>query len=145
MYNNYTIHTLNAPSSEVETLFRKARGARIECERLELQIQATLKRALAICAAILASACGQIEIDAPASETDAGIDSSAVESSPRVGDECACCVWAPGTAYPNGDVYCMHGKVEALAGLMCHAYANDARPEWAPASVGCTLDNPWGK
>lgn len=141
---DYITHTLNTQSPETETLFRKARGARIECERLDLQLQASLKRALAICAAMLAAACGQLEIDAPASEADAGTPAAA-PAVPKVGDPCMCCVWAPETAYPNGDVYCMHGKVEVLAGLMCHAWANDTRPEWAPASVGCVLGNPWGK
>lgn len=45
---------LNTPSKKTN-LFRQARGARIECERLERQIEATIKQALVICAALLAS------------------------------------------------------------------------------------------
>lgn len=67
------------------------------------------------------------------------------ETEYAIGDPCFCCVWAPGTSYPNGDVYCLQGKVDILEGLMCRAAAGDGAPEWAPKSKGCVLDNPWGK
>lgn len=158
MTNDYLTPT---PSTETETLFRKARGARIECERLDLQIQATLKRALVICAAALAAACGARDrlesyVDAsPVAEdagvgSDAGVDADAgteTDAGPayHVGDPCMCCVWAPGTSYPNGDVYCMHGVVDNPVGYMCRAKANDAAPAWAPTVKLCDLENPWGK
>lgn len=153
----------NTQSQSHNELYRRVRGARIECERLELQIEATVKRALAICAAILASACGQVEFDATtldasivvdepapvAADADAGATKPAASQvggeSYHLGDECFCCVWAPGTSYPNGDVYCMHGVVDNPVGYMCRAHANDAAPSWAPTVKLCGLDNPWGK
>lgn len=116
---------------------------------------------LAITIALLATACGRVEfdveepavvaIDAGATDettpdTDAGtVEETTPEPEHRIGDPCYCCVWAPGTSYPDGDVYCMTGKVDIIEGLMCRAAAGDGAPEWAPKSKGCVLSNPWGK
>jgi hypothetical protein len=45
------------PEANQTELSRMVRGARLECERLELQIEATIKRALAMSSLIIAAAC----------------------------------------------------------------------------------------
>lgn len=57
--------------------------------------------------------------------------------------ECYCCVWMPGTSYPDGVPYCMHGAT--TDGATCYAVANDTKPEWSPEYTTCGTDNAWGK
>lgn len=84
-----------------------------------------------------------VETDAGAPEADAGPDSGTPEYT--IGDPCMCCVWDPaGSGYPNGDVYCMQGKVDILEGLMCRAFRGENAPEYVPYTKGCLLQNPWG-
>ena len=45
------------PEANITELARKERGARLECERLESQIEATIKRAIALSALLVVSAC----------------------------------------------------------------------------------------
>ncbi len=88
------------------------------------------------------------EVDAADADTPAETsDASTTDTEPeyQIGDPCWCCSWAPGSAYPNGDVYCAKGEVTILEGKMCLAFAGENAPAWAPTKVGCLLDNPWGQ
>lgn len=58
---------------------------------------------------------------------------------------CWCCVWAPGTSYPNGDVVCLEGASQGPTCLAQRSPTTDAPyPDWVPQSVSCASDNPWG-
>ena len=66
------------PEPNITDLARRERGARLECERLAAQIEATIKHAIALAALLALSACGTPGTeDAPSSttleQTDAGV------------------------------------------------------------------------
>jgi len=101
--------------------------------------------------------CGTDQLESapvPTCGNDAGVvqpeqvDSDAGATQPDAvptGEQCWCCVWAPGSSYPNGDVYCMAGLTADFDGeVMCDAHANDVAPSYAPGATVCTTDNPWG-
>ena len=98
------------PEPNQSDLSRKARGAKLECERLEAQIAATLKRAVTLAALIAASACGGLtsgesgRIDAGVIDVESGIDAGAKQTY-AVGDICEC--------------DSVLGSVRVLSGLMC--------------------------
>lgn len=79
---------------------------------------------------LLCFACsGQaVSPDFDAGSSDAGSDAEAeADAGPS---ECWCCVWAPGSAYPNGDVLCSPGVVDET---LCYT-----------SSTVCHADDPWG-
>jgi len=82
-----------------------------------------------------------VETDAGSTD-DAGPDSGTPEYT--IGDPCMCCVWAPGTSYPDGDVYCMQGAIEAPVGYMCRGNRGANAPDWVPVTKMCDVGNPWG-
>jgi hypothetical protein len=105
-----------------------------------------MKTTLVLIVALLASACGQIEFY----ESSPGVSVPDVDASVPVVDAgstvtpCYCCVWAPGTSYPNGTPFCEQGSA---SGKTCSAAATSGStpPAWAPMAVECDVSNPWGK
>lgn len=55
---------------------------------------------------------------------------------------CWCCVWQPGTAYPDGNTACLLGDIR---GQLCYAQPAPGAdlPSWAPTSAVCPADDPW--
>lgn len=93
---------------------------------------------------LLLSGCGSIAAEEPPiagePDTDAGVEVPAPAPTPVT---CYCCVWAPGTSYPNGDVVCLVGST---IGAVCEAarLADAVYPEWVPEAAMCETDDPWG-
>lgn len=55
---------------------------------------------------------------------------------------CWCCLWQPGTGYPNGNVACLLGSIR---GQLCYAQPAPGAdlPSWAPTFTVCPADDPW--
>lgn len=100
---------------------------------------------VALVLVVLVSACGGEVAEEPGAVR--SVDSPAV----RVADErtaptpveCWCCTWKPGTSYPDGVPACARGETVTN---VCDAspVAGAEWPEWAPSTVSCPIDDPWG-
>ncbi len=133
-------------STETETLYRKARGARIECERLELQLSASLKRAQAIVAAmLLATACVATGGGSDVSGIDQALDAGH-QLAPSIPDASAgCVVTLCGVPHPElcrtqyGDVVYYADPTQAPGGVPSWCSTSDEGVRWRTCcAVYCT-------
>jgi len=114
------------PEENQTDLSRKALGARLACERIESQIEATIKRAIALAALLASAACGSPATEAPTA--------TSISEQSDAGSQCVitlCGVAHSGLCQSEyGDVINNAGGANAVAGEPSWCSTADLGNRW---------------